>query len=599
MSASVSTLALLDGISNEICSVIDVAELVRNTHGQAEFRDEAERAFTTMSSYIYQVNKDKTLYSALMRVHGSAALWPRLNAEQRLLIEDLKREFEADGIHLGEEALAETTALQESVGQLETAYMQGASSEDNAHFSIGPFTCAQEAARTKAWLGKWVPQKPASVVCSSSKRIVNALLPSLDDDNVRQQVWRGAALQPAANAPVLGALIRQRQELAARLGYPSWAHKALSNSVAGSPDDVWAFLTATAEATRAQASRELDTLAALQRQLTGRGDFSAQLLQPWDLAYLTEAYKAQQQPLGPDGLPRPSAQAELSRHLSVDVAMDALADLSWELFHIRLTRQPLSRQEAWSTLGQGQGQGPKDELDAQGMTKIAVEDAAGQPVGTVYLDLYHRPHKFLGAAHFTIQCGYRPEHTTAHQLPVVALVFNFSPPAAWGPPACLSLHELETLFHEWGHALHSLLSRTCYQHLSGTRGALDFVEVPSHLFEHFAKCPALLTRWGRHHETGRPPSLALVEEALAAKAGFRAIEAQTQLLYSLADQFCFGPRIGDLTGASDQEAFAVASRGVLQAQKELTVLPAPRPGQAPSMFLLSHSHFVTYGGRCV
>ena len=98
-----------------------------------------------------------------------------------------------------------------------------------------------------------------------------------------------------------------------------------------------------------------------------------------------------------------------------------------------------------------------------------------------------RPVKFPGAAHFTLRCGcsnsadnYRDKTSDNYQLPVVALSFNFMPPSGDNiinsKIPCLTLSDVETLHHEWGHALHSLLSRTTFQHLSGTRGAVDFVE---------------------------------------------------------------------------------------------------------------------------
>ena len=82
--------------------------------------------------------------------------------------------------------------------------------------------------------------------------------------------------------------------------------------------------------------------------------------------------------------------------------------------------------------------------------------------------------------------------------------------------------------------MHSLLSRTSYQHLSGTRGAVDFVEVPSHLFEYFSRNPKVIRNWARHHKTGSPIPSGLIEDALKAKKSFLAIELQTQILYSAA-----------------------------------------------------------------
>ena len=440
--------------------------------------------------------------------------------------------------------------------------MQTAAGGDDHRFHIGPFERPQDEERVRAWLERVLPGGrgggggAGQIECSSSKRVANALLPSIDQQVIRQQIWRNTSTQPVANIPTLGALIRTRQQLAATLGYDSWAHKALANSLASSPVNVWSYLELTAEATREQAGREMDVLAALHRRLGG-GDALASVapfapfshspsapptashlrLQPWDLAYLTEAHKAHSL------LPSSSStsgthanpQTELSRYFSVDAALEALADLSWELFRIRLSRQPVGPHESWACAA------GKSSPDTAGTSKLVVEDADGAPVGVVYIDLFHRPHKFPGAAHFTIQCGFKagraptpnPNPTPtfthnhnptpaptpdAHQLPVVALVFNFAPPAA-ASPACLSLHDLETLFHEWGHTLHSLLSRTTYQHLSGTRGALDFVEVPSHLLEHFARCPLLLQRWGRHVHSGKSPPLGLIQDALASKVG--------------------------------------------------------------------------------
>lgn len=157
-----------------------------------------------------------------------------------------------------------------------------------------------------------------------------------------------------------------------------------------------------------------------------------------------------------------------------------------------------------------------------------------------------------------------------------------------------------------GHALHSLLSRTTFQHLSGTRGPIDFVEVPSHLFEYYARSPKVLSQWARHHVTGKPAPSGLLEEALKTKGSFKAIDLQTQLLYSAADQFIFGPEIGNISHLSPEDIYYVAVEGITKIQMKLTDLPLGENSQIgenphrgkfyPSMSVLSHSHFVNYGG---
>ena len=678
-SVDLSTLMLLDSISNEICSVIDVAELVRNVHGDAAFRAEAEKAFSTMASYIGQVNKDSSLYTTLMQFKNNASLWSQLSEEQRILVLDLKREFEAEGIHLQPKDKQRALQLQDEVGSLESQFMQAVACDDDVHTLIGPIANRADCASLKAWLAaSRVPQEAAAgrddyLVATSSKRLVASMLAAIDEEQLRAKVWQAAAAQPAANASILCALVRKRQQLAQAMGYESWAHKVLDNSVAGGPDQVMGFLASTAELTRDLAESDYAVLCDLKRKHGAHGGAGGDVA-PWDVAYYCEMHKA----LSPRVSRFESPQAELSRFLSLGTCLSAVAELSWELFGLRLLPRPLGPSENWlkpegssiaTGVGIGVGIGVDSQsvddgdshshdsrkmdtyLDSRGALKFLVADRSGAPVGVVYFDLFHRPGKFQGAAHFTVQCGCAHLKTESgavsgsvgvgagagegyplqqqHQLPVVALVFNFAPASSSSSssssPPSLSLSGLSTLFHEWGHALHSLLSRTTYQHLSGTRAALDFVEVPSHLLERFARDPRLLRRWGRDNRTGAKPSADLVHAALDSSALFSAVEAQSQLLYALADQHLFGPEgaravtsssssssssdasflsLSRSHGNEPDDSFARLAQGVAKLQASHTVFPPTTliRGKAqaqcthPSMFLLSHTHLISYGG---
>ena len=202
------------------------------------------------------------------------------------------------------------------------------------------------------------------------------------------------------------------------------------------------------------------------------------------------------------------------------------------------------------------------------------------PLGTMFVDLHPRDGKFLHAAHFTIRCGrIRNEDntinnndnnnnnnnsaqptttTTDHQLPIVALVCNLTPSSSSSSQTLLSHSEVETLYHEFGHGLHSLLSRTSFQHLSGTRAAMDFVETPSHLFESFARDPVFLSRiLARHYVTGMPMSERRARYLALSHSDFRGIEIQTQIVHSKFDQALFGhtPCSPSLGGCSSTEMF--------------------------------------------
>ena len=732
------TLALLDAISNEVCRIIDAAEVCRNVHAQPEFREAAERVFSILSNYISQLNADIILYKMVCAVidgpahlrqlestsksssTGSHAeksevvpgIFAKLSEEQQLVALDLRREFEADGIHLGllaaeggprariyEEKSHRLAALHADVTACETAFMQSAASVDNALFVIGPFghtttdatlrtrvgpaelaERAREAAQMRAfglqvrqWLHNFAPQSQLAslkqgtgagtsieasgflrsklgglfavndsphnggsngsfpdtngeyAVCTSRKHISRSLLVSVHPSPVRAQVWTGSVGEPAINRDGLGALVRARQALAAELGYSSYAEKVLSNSVAGSEQEVWAFLTEAADKLRPYAQQELQQL----QQLAGKESMHA-----WDVAYWSNMQRIRTSDTSTKSVRSGSSDPlRISEYFPLDASVDALADITQCLFGLRLRREYMAPGEAWlatrtrnSSGDNSVGAGTSDA----GTFKLVLESSDGVRCGTVYMDLHQRPDKFTGAAHFTIQCGCAHSEDGANgsnQLPVVALVFNF--PASdngsgvYAPPL-LSLGDLTTLFHEWGHALHSLLSKTTYQHLSGTRGPLDFVEVPSHLFEHFTTDERCLQRWARHHITGRSPPASMLQEALSTRRNFEALEASSQVLYSLVDQHIFGQRMGIVTDMRDDQVYARTVSAALALQKEHTVLPtAPLtwsssatnnsddwlyvrrtaadlgiPGETyhPSMFLPSHSHFVTYGG---
>ncbi|XP_052726529.1 mitochondrial intermediate peptidase, mitochondrial isoform X8 [Vigna angularis] len=181
---------------------------------------------------------------------------------------------------------------------------------------------------------------------------------------------------------------------------------------------------------------------------------------------------------------------------------------------------------------------PQANVDVLKRLISARHELAQGDLGYLYLDLYSRKGKYPGCAHFAIKGGRRISQTE-YQLPIVALVCNF--PGSQNPSAVRLNHwEVETLFHEFGHALHSLLSRTDYQHFSGTRAVLDFAEIPSNLFEYYAWDYRVLRKFARHYSTGEQIPQKLVESMQGARDMFAATELQRQIFYALVDQTLFG-----------------------------------------------------------
>ena len=172
--------------------------------------------------------------------------------------------------------------------------------------------------------------------------------------------------------------------------------------------------------------------------------------------------------------------------------------------------------------------------------KLEARDAeTGERLGTVYLDLAPRAGKFPHAAHFVARCGRERDvkkRGKERTLPSVALVCNFGGQAGTTfEDTYLTHSELETFMHELGHAMHSILSRTEYQHLSGTRCAADLVEVPSHVFEYFAWDPDAMSVLSAHRTTGDPIPASLLHAMRRGKDLFAATDLRQQLVFASAD----------------------------------------------------------------
>ena len=172
-----------------------------------------------------------------------------------------------------------------------------------------------------------------------------------------------------------------------------------------------------------------------------------------------------------------------------------------------------------------------------------VSDSAGKPVGLFLGDYFARPSKRSGAWMSALRDQQR---LNGDVQPIVVNVMNFSKPAA-GEPALLSFDDARTLFHEFGHALHGLLSDVTYPSIAGTNVARDFVELPSQLFEHWLERPEILRRFALHAKTGEPMPEALLEKVLAARTfnqGFATVEYTSSALVDM--ELHQAPATGDV-----------------------------------------------------
>lgn len=344
-----------------------------------------------------------------------------------------------------------------------------------------------------------------------SRSIIEPFLTSSARRDLREQAFRawtarGANGGDTDNSVLISEIIALRTEKAKLLGYESYADFKLDNTMAKTPDAVEALLgdVWTRAVERAEADK-LD-LAGLIAEEGGNHDVAA-----WDWRYYAEKLKARKFDF---------SEAELKPYLSLDKMIEACFDVANRLFGVTMIARPDIK-------------GPHPDARV-----FAVKDKNGAPLATFVADYFARPSKRSGAWMSAMQSQHKlamPDGNLGEK-PIITNVMNFAKPAA-GQPALLSLDDARTLFHEFGHALHGMLSDVTYPSLAGTSVSRDFVELPSQLYEHWLTVPEILQTHALHYRTKEPIPQALLDKVLSAQtfnAGFGAVEFTASALVDMA-----------------------------------------------------------------
>ncbi|MED6132523.1 Mitochondrial intermediate peptidase [Stylosanthes scabra] len=509
----------MDEISDTVCCVLDSAELCRHTHPNMEFVEEANKASIRINQYLHYLNTNHDLYNAVKKAQHQSHM---LSQEAQRGVTNLHADFERGGIHLSPQKLDRVNSLNIEISQLSRQYNDNIVMDPgnvdiypssripkNLQYLVKPIhRSASSIAKDLSWSSTALKEKGYRI--TTDPQTVSSILQQSSDDEVRKMVYIQGNSSPRANVEVLRRLISARHDLAQMMGCKSYAEFAVKPNMAATPDVVRSFLLEMSKMVQAKSKEELELLTKFKREMLGRNDGN---LRAWDEAYYMTMMKSSTYKLD---------NSVVASYFSLSNCIEGLKVLVQSLFGATFHSIALAPDESW---------------DPQ-VLKLSLHHPEEGDLGYLYLDLYSRKGKFPGCAHFAIKGG-RKISQTEYQLPVVALVCNFS--GSRNPSNVRLNHwEVETLFHEFGHALHSLLSRTDYQHFSGTRVVLDFAEIPSNLFEYYAWDYRVLKRFARHHSTGEEIPRKLVESMKGARDMFATTDLQRQIFYALVDQTLHG-----------------------------------------------------------
>ncbi|MCO6051214.1 M3 family metallopeptidase [Mesorhizobium sp. RP14(2022)] len=323
----------------------------------------------------------------------------------------------------------------------------------------------------------------------------------LREQAFRAFIGRGELVAEHDNRPIVAQTLKLRAEKARLVGYPDFASLKLDNTMAKTPQAVWDLLDPVWERARAKAASDQEDLQALAAQGGTNEPIAA-----WDWRFFQEKLRAQRYAFD---------EAELKPYLELENVIAASFDVAERLFGLK-----------FDELADVAGWHPSVRV-------FAVMNADGSPRGLFLADYFNRPSKRSGAWMSGLRSSYKLGEGSA---PIIYNVMNFAEPPA-GQPALLSLDEARTLFHEFGHALHGMLSEVTWPSVSGTSVSRDFVELPSQLYEHWLTVPEILERHARHAETGEAMPKSLIEKMEAARnfnQGFATVEFTSSALVDMA-----------------------------------------------------------------
>jgi peptidyl-dipeptidase Dcp len=452
-----------------------------------------------LAAYFDKVAQNESLFKRVEAVY-KAKKFKKLKPEQQRLVEDSYKQFVRNGVNLEPEGKERLTEINTRLAELYTTFSQNQLADEENYVTY--VTKAQlkglpdsvVAGMKEAAAGKGKPKQWAVL---NTRSAVEPVLTYADDRALREQVWRtfvnrGDNGGKTDNNAIIKEILKLRAERAKLLGYATHAHWRLEPQMAKTPEAAMALMESVWPKAVARAKEEVADMQAIVDKQAAKIKIA-----PWDYRYYQEKVRKAKYDLDMN---------EVKPYMQLEKLREGMMWSASEVYGISFR--------------------PIDDVPIYhpDVRVWEVVDAkSGATRGLWYFDPYAREGKQSGAW----MSEYRTQQRLAGDiLPIVSNNSNFVKTTD-GKPILISWDDAETLFHEFGHALHGLLSNVTYPSQAGTNTATDFVEFPSQINEHWLSTPEVLSKFAVHYETGEPIPQALVDKIAATKTfsqGFGTVE---------------------------------------------------------------------------
>lgn len=494
----------LDAVSSLSDAIImaNICTALENVTTDDTLRQAAHNAMTKIQDFFVDaVENNKALYNVFKAYADTVAPAEQLTDEQRYYIQETMTQWQRQGLDLPDDKLAVCSALKKEIAKLSQDF-EANIAKDNRTITVQSPDLVGVDPDFVAHLKR---DDAGNYILGVDYPTVFTILDTCSVESTRKALSLGFNNRAhPINQALLERLIAARDELAHLLGLSGYNQLALADEMVETPERAYDFLQKLVGASRPKQQKEFQSLMANLPEgvtLTSAGQFK-----PWDLAYVKNSYKKKHLDLD---------EELIAQYFPMQSTVDGLLAIYEQFFNLKFEQIELPG------------------LWHKGLTALAVHDDTSKEVlGYLILDLHPRANKYSHACHITIVPSViRPDGS---KMPSVSVVLANFPEESATKPALLKRNDVNTFFHEFGHALHAILGRTHVAGFAGTSVKRDFVELPSQMLEEWLWDTAILKMVSKHYKTGTPLPDELIAKIQASKTFDSGYFVQRQAFLALA-----------------------------------------------------------------
>ena len=489
-----------------------------STESSDEMQALQRKVSPLLTRHYNEISMNENLYKRVSTVHNNRnssdlrseqIRAAELNAEQIRLVERIHRSFVHAGANLTPEQRTELATINERISALTTEFGQNSLNDSRAfklvleESDLAGLSTAQRNAAAAAAKASGLPGK---YVITLNRASVQPFLQFSERRDLREQAFngwtkRGDNDNEFDNKTIIVEMVELRAKRAQLLGYKHHSEYVLSNAMAGTPETAMDLLLKVWEPAVVKAEQEREWIKEIMAK-----EGATHKLEPWDWRFYAEKVRKEKFNLD---------QGEIAEYFELESMLEAKFYVANRLFGLTFEER-------------------NDISVYNPVVRVwEVKDSAGKSVGLFFGDYYARSSKQSGAW----MNSFRDQQKLAGDVkPIIVNNMNLNKPAE-GEATLMSYSDAVTLFHEFGHGLHGLLSNVTYPTLAGTSVPRDWVEFPAQLFEHFIAQPEMLKKFALHHKTNEPMSaelLARIKQASTFNQGFATVEFTASALVDMA-----------------------------------------------------------------